>query len=92
MKLNQYFAFCAQAGVVPLTHTPDYTAWRLPLALLGLVCIGFLCMLLGIAFHVPHGGWLLAVYSMGAITMAVFWHCLQSVSYTHLTLPTIYSV
>ena len=28
----------------------------------------------------------------GAMYRSLAWHCLETVSYTHLTLPTIYSV
>ena len=39
-----------------------------------------------------HGKWKTSLSVAGLVTGVAFWHYLYTVSYTHLTLPTIYSV
>lgn len=89
MKLQNYFAACTRLGVVPLQPITDYPPadqpggwWRLLTALLGLACMAFLCLMVGIALHYPHGWMVLAIYTMGAITLALGVHI------AHQTRPT----
>lgn len=91
MKLQSYYATCARLGKEPLQPTPDYPPadqpsgwWRLLTALLGLACLAFLCLIVGVGLYYPHGWMVLAIYAMGAFTLALGVHIVHQ---TRTTTP-----